>query len=524
MVSANPTNNQVSFFVNGMHCASCEVLIEKKILENFPQVKSVNASTTNQKVNLTFTDKKPSLAQLNQLFKSDQYQFTTHKKQPTNYPRLFHFTPKGELQINKVKLKQAAIIIAIASIVITSFVAINRSGAAAYLVVNNTSALPAFFIFGLLASVSSCAALVGGIILSLSKQWTRPGVTPLVRIAPHLFFNLGRLISYTIFGALLGLIGSFFAISLTAAAYLTIVISILMLLLGLQMIDLEKFRQFQITAPKSFTRLITNQSSTNQHYLPFLIGALTFFLPCGFTLTMQGLAITTGSPLHGALLMLTFALGTMPSLLAIGLTSTKFIQRPHTASLFLKTAGVIVIFFALFNLNSQMNVLGFISLSDLNILKTNTTNAAPKGFAPIVNGQQLLTMDALAYGYEPNYFKVQPNIPVRWAITDQGTSGCTNAVISQGLFTDEINLTPNQTTIKEFTPTKPGRYKFSCWMGMVSGIIDVADPDQSAATQDAPNLPTVASGASGCGGGNGSTGCSGGCGGGCGNANCPYKK
>jgi plastocyanin domain-containing protein len=88
-------------------------------------------------------------------------------------------------------------------------------------------------------------------------------------------------------------------------------------------------------------------------------------------------------------------------------------------------------------------------------------------------------MEASASGYKPNYFKVRARVPVRWEITDSGTSGCTNAIISKDLFDGEIKLTPGQTSVKEFTPTKPGKYKFSCWMGMLSGMIEVVDESGS---------------------------------------------
>ncbi len=71
---------------------------------------------------------------------------------------------------------------------------------------------------------------------------------------------------------------------------------------------------------------------------------------------------------------------------------------------------------------------------------------------------------------------VKAGVPVRWEIQDTGTSGCTNAVISRNLFDGEIALTPGQTSIKEFTPAKAGKYRFSCWMGMISGTIEVANP------------------------------------------------
>ena len=107
-----------------------------------------------------------------------------------------------------------------------------------------------------------------------------------------------------------------------------------------------------------------------------------------------------------------------------------------------------------------------------------TSNNNKEGLAPIVNGKQILKMDSSASGYKPNYFKVLAGVPVKWEIVDKGTSGCTNAIISKGLFDEEITLLPGQTSVKEFTPTKPGKYKFSCWMGMVSGIIEVINENE----------------------------------------------
>src|SRR4030042_119030 len=194
---------------------------------------------------------------------------------------------------------------------------------------------------------------------------------------------------------------------------------------------------------------------------------------CGFTITAQGLALMSGNLCQGALFMLFFALGTLPALLAIGLSAVKFSQKPHLANKFLKVAGVLVLFFALYNINAQLNVLGYFSLRDFG--RKPGSEISQEGLAPIVDGKQIIKMEASSSGYKPNYFKVLAGVPVKWEITDKGTSGCTNAIISKGLFSGEIALTPGQTSVKEFTPAKPGKYKFSCWMGMVSGSIDVVN-------------------------------------------------
>jgi len=217
------------------------------------------------------------------------------------------------------------------------------------------------------------------------------------------------------------------------------------------------------------------------------------------------LALISGGALQGALIMLFFALGTLPALLAIGLSAVRFSQKPHLANKFLKVAGVLVLFFAIYNINAQLNVLGFPSFNNIKLnLGQQVSNNSEEGFVPIIDGKQIIKMDASSYGYSPNYFKVKVGVPVRWEITDKGTSGCTNAIISRGLFSEEIALTPGKVSIKEFTPEKPGKYKFSCWMGMVSGIIEVVDGKiTSGAVANAQELEQsdeiIPSGAQGCG-------------------------
>jgi len=212
------------------------------------------------------------------------------------------------------------------------------------------------------------------------------------------------------------------------------------------------------------------------------------------------------------LIMFFFALGTLPMLALIGISATEFTKRPHLSAKFLKIAGVLVFFFALYNINAQLNVLGLSSFSDLstNVSKKQDTQISDNSDLPeIVDGKQVLKIVATSSGYTPNYLKVRAGIPVRWEIEDKGTSGCTNAIISNSLFEGQIALTPGETSVKEFTPEKPGKYKFSCWMGMVSGVIEVISSEGSsnAITINSDSNEVVPSGAKGCGcGGGGSCG------------------
>lgn len=434
------------YYIKGMHCASCEVLIEKELLK-FENIKSVEVSQ-NGIVTIEYENEYPSIEQLNQKFKENHYFFSNvpiFEKEKFNFKEFF-----------------SSFVIALVFIVL--FIILERSGLSGIVNVNSKSSLLTFLVFGVIAGFSCCAALVGGIVLSMSKQWAGH------KTLPHLMFNLGRMVFFFGFGAILGLIGNKLQLSLFGSSILVLIVSVVMILMGLQMIGLRAFRKFQIKMPRFLTRYVANENNFKGKYMPFILGGLTFFLPCGFTATVQGMALLSGSVLQGGLIMLFFVIGTIPMLFLIGLTSSK-LANSHLSKKFLIVAGILVLFFALHNINAQLNVLGIKSLGFLNV--GNRVQQISDGFVPMVNGKQLIKMEASATGYKPNYFKVRVNVPVRWEITDTGTSGCTNAVISNNLFSGAINLTVGQVSVKEFTPAKVGKYKFSCWMGMITGIIEV---------------------------------------------------
>ncbi len=346
--------NEYTYFVKGMHCAACEVLIEKKLLE-IPGVRAVDASTADEKATIEYEGEKPGLNTLNDIFKKDNYIFfenqfmgqdDANEKTSSVNPTLFGF--------------------AIAISIIVAFLLLDRLGVSGLFNISSKSSLVSFFGFGILAGLSSCAALVGGMVLSLSKQWNElysSQDSSSKKIEPHILFNVGRILSYGIFGGILGLIGSRLSLSFTITAWLVIGISLLMIGLGLQMLGVKAFRRFQLGLPKFITRSIADEKKFQGKYMPFVMGALTFFLPCGFTITAQTIALLSGNWIQGGLIMGFFALGTAPMLLLIGLSSVKFFSKPHLALTFSKIAGFLVLFFALWNIYNQMNVLGLIGLS-----------------------------------------------------------------------------------------------------------------------------------------------------------------
>ncbi|OGZ79270.1 MAG: hypothetical protein A2358_03290 [Candidatus Staskawiczbacteria bacterium RIFOXYB1_FULL_37_44] len=504
--------------VEGMHCASCEILIEKKLL-GVQNIKSVDASTSKGEVVIEYSGDRPNPERLSKIFKEENYLFDdlNNKKIASSQ------APRNDGKKDK-EANPTLVAFNIAIFVIIAFLLLQKIGIADFLSISSTSSVMTFLGFGLLAGLSSCAALVGGIILSMSKQWSSlysQEQTTSQKLQPHIMFNAGRVISYAVLGGVLGIIGSKLQISPQFTGYLVIGISLLMISLGFQMLGVKAFRKFQIAAPKFATRYIANEKNFQGKQMPFIMGALTFFLPCGFTITAQSLALLSGNAFSGALIMGAFALGTVPSLLFIGLSSVKFSSKPHLAERFAKVAGFLVLFFALYNISNQATVLGFTGFDNIVALsqtQSQGTKVDEKDLPQIIDGKQVIKMTAYGSKDVPNSFKVRVGVPVRWEITaDRTAGGCNGSIISNSLFSESIDLIPGQLSVKEFTPEKTGKFRFSCQMGMISGIIEVVNADTTvgsnnsgaqvvnAATQTGDDVVPSGSTGCGCGGGGGST-------------------
>jgi sulfite exporter TauE/SafE len=148
----------------------------------------------------------------------------------------------------------------------------------------------------------------------------------------------------------MGLIGSAFTLSQTATMTLSILIGLVMLILGINLLEVFPWaKRLQLHMPSFLSKRAYAAKNIEHAFAPFIIGAITFFLPCGFTQSMQLYSLGTGSVIKGALTMGAFALGTLPVLALISFTSVSFAKSPK-AGVFFKIAGILVIAFALLNI------------------------------------------------------------------------------------------------------------------------------------------------------------------------------
>ncbi len=327
----------LTFHVSGTHCASCKILIED-VLNEQPFIQKSQVNLKKETVTIE-TESDQSAEEMAQLL--------TTKIKPNGY------TLSVEKVIQQKKSDDViwkAIPIGLAFLIL--FFILQKSGIL-NLGIGGTTTPVTSFIIGLIASVSSCLAIVGGLVLSLSAKVSQDNVSD---TKTFLLFHVGRLVSFAILGGVLGAVGSAIGINFTFTAILGLLASIVMLLLGLNLVGV--FAKNKIALPSgifNFFRKIEHKTFT-----PLIIGFATFFLPCGFTQSMQVSALGSGSFISGLLIMLAFALGTLPMLVLLSFGSASFAHGKH-APLFFKSAGVIVIGLGLFALLAGLAGLGIIN-------------------------------------------------------------------------------------------------------------------------------------------------------------------
>lgn len=319
--------------------------------------------------------------------------------------------------------------------------------------------LGAVLVIGLVAGASSCMAVTGGLLLAVAAKHNElhAAETPAQKFRPVLFFNLGRLASYFVLGGAVGMLGQSLSLSTRTTGYVNIAVAVVMVLFGLSILHLLPKN---VRMPKGIARRIANLSDSDHPAAPAVLGALTFFLPCGFTQSLQLIALASGNAASGAAIMFTFALGTLPFLLGIGALGATL--KGTLSRSFLHFAGVVVLVLAVFNLQTGMALAG-ISLGP-------TASSPPT--APVARkGVQEVAMAVTRYGYEPSAITIKAGVPVRWTVNGDGAIGCTSILtipdlnISQALKRGD--------NVIEFTAPKKGQLAFMCSMGMVRGSFTV---------------------------------------------------
>ncbi len=423
------------FLILGMTCHHCEEKIEKVLL-SFSEIKKVKASFKDKTVEVTY-DPNLDLKEVSSKIDELGYKF------------------KGNFKNNKTSIRDVLPILLfflmfyfgiklIFGINIFNFVP----------VLDSNISYGMLFLVGLLTSVH-CVGMCGSINLAVVMKNDE-------NIKSPIFYNLGRIISYTIIGGMVGFLGSLFTFDQRLQIIIIFIASIIMLFMGLSMIGWlpRKLHLFIPKMPKLF------KNSLKKTNTPFIVGLLNGLMPCGPLQAMQIYALSTGSIYYGALSMFFFALGTTPLMLGFGILFVKL--RGKYSLLIQRISSVLIILLSIFMMNRALN------LSGIDIFKEiRSSMYSDYIIAELKDDHQYVEYQLDYLGYKP--IMVQKGIPVIWNIkvSDIRYFGCTNALIIHN-FNISYSLKTGDNYI-EFTPTKVGNIKYTCWMGMVTSNIKVVD-------------------------------------------------
>lgn len=485
---------KVKLKIHGMHCQSCEVLVERKFktVSGVEKVRVDHASGTA----VLRCRCEPDLAQLDAAVKSDGYSV-----KPWATPE-HSAASAGEPSTRQHYVQAGAAFLILLGL---------------YLLLRQYDFLPkglgltdqmsygAVFVVGLVAAASTCIAVTGGLLLAVAAKYNEryPDLNGVQKFRPHLYFNAGRLASYAVFGGAIGAVGSLFTFSPRATGLLTITASVAMIILGVQLLKIFPWvSRLQPRLPKFLAHKVHDLGRTPSRVAPAVLGAGTFFLPCGFTQALQLYVLSRGDWRAGALTMLVFALGTLPALLSLGVISS--FARGSFQRYFLKFSGALIIVLGISNIGNGMTLAGVpLRLPGLGPAADVRAAAGAAAWAdPNVTfdgGKQVVKMDVVAFAYQPDHFTIRQNIPVRWEINGVNTYGCQSVLALPAL--GILQYLKQGFNVVEFTPTEAGELAFHCSMGMYRGSFTVLpnsatvppDPRRGGASPaDAACDPTVA--------------------------------
>ncbi len=337
------------------------------------------------------------------------------------------------------------------------------------------------FVIGLITSVH-CVAMCGG--LSLSQCIPQAAKSGVSAVLPTILYNLGRVISYTVVGGIVGALGSVISLSGPFKGLIQLLAGVFMVVMGVNMLGL--FPSLRVLTPRLPRFLRSRVEKARQKVSsssPLVVGLLNGLMPCGPLQAMQLYALSAGSALGGALSMLLFSLGTVPLMFGLGalsaVLSKKFTRR-------MMAAGAVLV--AVLGLTMFTQGL---SLSGFALTLPSRQAAQSGGTVTVENGVQYIT-STLQSGRYPA-ITVLAGIPVQWTIAapEGSVNGCNyRMVLPEYGIEHEFQTGDNVLT---FTPGKTGSFPYSCWMGMIRGTVTVVEGGEPAEnlpeSSESPPLP-----------------------------------
>lgn len=502
------SEKRLKIHIGGMTCINCQNKIQKKLTRT-DGIIGASVSYSNGTASIVYDPGKISVKKITAIIENSDYEVLPEKGRPrTDITRT----------------------ICMLIIIVSLYIMLQSMGILNLLAPNQLAdtkmGYGMLFVIGLITSVH-CIAMCGGINLSQCIPQTgrreAKNESKLAAFLPTLSYNLGRVLSYTAIGFVLGSIGFLIGggtevgLSTILQGVLKIIAGLFMVIMGINMLGLFPWlRKFTIRMPKFISRKIGAEKVKSSR--PFIIGILNGFMPCGPLQSMWIVALASENPFAGALSMFLFSLGTVPLMLGLGSVVSalgkKFTDKVMTVG------SVLVVVLGLAMLSQGGSLSGWLPPDLLLVLVialcisgvilsipvkkklwTNSikvaslviiigsyalwnvcgtlikASSAADTEIEIVNGVQVIN-STLEPGSYPN-ITVQVGVPVKWVIDapEGSVNGCNYKMMIKD-YDIEYTFHTGENVI-EFTPTNTGTVSYNCWMGMIYGNIFVTDGTDS---------------------------------------------
>ena len=319
-------------------------------------------------------------------------------------------------------------------------------------IANGSASYIVIFIYGFLTSFH-CIGMCGGFVLAGSTSKEK-------NIKTALFYNLGRIISYTIAGFIVGCIGSLFVITGVFKGILPFIGGLFMIFMALNFLGILK--KFKVKLPK-FAKIINiffNNKSKNMFYM----GLISALLPCGPMQGIQFYALSTASPVKGSAAMFIFAIGTVPVLFLFGVFSNLLNMKFRNTAL--KLSACLLMVMGIFMINRSMALFGV----NMDISKVWTDK--DKVITAVVNNdEQVLMTEFNEDKFDAVAFK--KGVPVKWIINvDKEYVGDCKASIEIPEYDVKMEFKEGRNVIT-FTPEEAKEVVYSSICGMLSNKITI---------------------------------------------------
>ncbi|MBQ0906836.1 sulfite exporter TauE/SafE family protein [Micromonospora sp. U21] len=307
-------------------------------------------------------------------------------------------------------------------------------------------------------------------VAGLRTLWAQAGDD----FAPVGAFLGGKLVSHTLLGALLGAVGGAAQLSPTTRVWTQLAAGALIIAFGLAQLGVPGFKKFTLEPPAAWTRFVRGRARSQAAFAPALLGFFTILVPCGVTLSVEALALTSGSALSGAATMAVFVIGTSPLFAIIGYAARRAAAAWQGRLAVL--TGLVVLGMGLYTLNGGLT-LADSSLAARNLPQTLGVQAPPPVtdpavVHPVADGRQEVIVTVRDTSYSPKNIAVRAGVPTSLVMRSDGVVGCTSYFVIPSLDM-QLALPQSGDTRIDLGVLQSGTLHYTCAMGMYSGQLTI---------------------------------------------------